>query len=548
MEATPTFGDAPAIDSTVLDAYATPRRLHPLTILQRIVRSLPAVLFISLPLLFGSADRGASINLSILMIYGIVMLPLIMLQYLRFRYWITPNEIVIHSGVLTRRKRSIPLDRIQNIEIERSLLPRLLGSAKVKIETAGSKGTEGVLEYVSLAEAKDVRRIVRIYQRQHKQRPQTRSDVASPKIESSAKSTSGSTERIHLFSMPLRQVLLSGAFRFSLVYLALIFSGIQYFMDALGMDPEEIAIWIDRGELKPYMEFVLSSPWLIGTAVAILAALSGWLAGILVNLSKYYNFELWLQNDKLQKRHGLLTVSEGSIPLKKVQSLILRSNPLMRRFGWYRLELQTMGFDVEKRGHHVAVPFAQKEDILKLAPFIRPFALPETFTSVSRITIRRRFIRYSMILLAVVLPLSYFWLWNLWGLVLMPFLLFFAVLQYRYHGYAFDGTVLFIKRGVVRQQIAVVPLDKIQVFYTTHSLFQRRLGLKTILIDTAGASSFTIPRVVDVKSDTADDFVNALYGSFIDHFDTIRDANRVLNSEESEASFPDADQHVPPEN
>ncbi|MFQ5571486.1 MAG: PH domain-containing protein, partial [Rhodothermales bacterium] len=301
-------------------------------------------------------------------------------------------------------------------------------------------------------------------------------------------------------------------------YIAIILSGFQYAGDAVGLAPEDIADWLIHGGLDPYTESAKSAPWLVGTVMVVLAVLVGWITGILINLNKYYGFQLWLEGDKLHKRHGLLTVSEGTIPLKKVQSLILRTNPLMRRFGWYRLELQTMGYDVEKQGYQVAAPFAKKSDILRLAPHIRSFSPPQTFTPVSRLTIRRAFIRYSVVLLVGLLPLSYFWPQALWGLLVLPLLLYLAVLRYRNHGYTLSDDILYIKRGVIQHYLWVVPLDKFQVFYTSSSFFQRRLGLRSLVVDTAGAGSFHYPKIVDVVSETADPFMLHLYQRFQAHF------------------------------
>jgi len=486
------------------------QRLHPLTLVQRVVKSLPALFFI---LFFRSSDTENWITLAFLLLYGVFALPMIILQYMRFQYWITPREVVIHSGVLTRRKRNIPLDRIQNIVIERSLLPRLLGTAKVKIETAGSKTTEGVLEYVSLDEAQRIREIVRSYQRQ-------RATAAPATLEAPAEHSPAAVEAMAqvLFTMTLPRILLSGVFRFSMLYIALIFSGLQTVMDPLNLTPEQIAEWLRGDGLLPFTDAAQSSPWLLGIFTVFAAMLLGWLTGIMINLTKYYGFRLWLEGDKLHRRHGLLTVSEGTIPLKKVQSLILRSNPLMRRFGWYRLELQTMGYDVEKQGYQVAVPFAKKDEILELASHIRPFALPETFAPVSKITIRRTFIRYSMTLLVVLVPLAYYWQPALWGLLTLPLLLYLAFLQYRNHGYALHDDILYIRRGVFQHYVWVVPVDKFQVFYTAGSFFQRRLGLRSLVIDTAGAGSFRFPQVVDVGAETAEAFIETLYGRFQSHF------------------------------
>lgn len=496
------------------DRLANGRRLHPLTLVQRVLKSLPALFFVLLPFLAGSSDTDNWFTLTFLALYAAVALPMIGLQYLRFHYWITPREIVIHSGVLTRRKRSIPLDRIQNIVIERSLLPRLLGTAKVKIETAGSKASEGVLEYVALDEAQRIQQDVR----SHRQGLAALAPEATAEEAATPEPAAAEEAEQQLFTMTLPRILLSGAFRFSLLYLALIFSGLQYVMDALDFAPEDVADWLLNGGLQPLADAAQASPWMLGVVTVVAAMLFGWLTGIAINLNKYYGFRLWLDGDKLHRRHGLLTVSEGTIPLKKVQSLILRSNPLMRRFGWCRLELQTMGYDVEKQGYQVAVPFARKEEILELARHIRPFALPATFTPVSPITIRRIFIRYSVALLAALVPLAYFWRPALWGMLGIPLLLYLAFLQYRNHGYALHDDILYVRRGVFQHYVWVVPVDKFQVFYTAGTFFQRRLGLRSLVIDTAGAGSFRFPQIVDVVEDTAEDFTRTLYDRFQIHF------------------------------
>ncbi len=483
--------------------------LHPMTLIQRFLVSLPALILLLFPVI-RSGGSAEVVPILAVVLYSVLALPLIFLRYFRFRYQITEREVLIHSGVLTRQHRSIPLERIQNIEIEQSLLPRLFGTAKVKIETAGSAQTEGVLEYVSLARARDIREIVRTYQRQQSEGPDLE---PAPGSEATAarQETPAADPREVLLALPLYRVLLVGMLRFSLLYIALIFSALQQ----LNPDPDEIELWLTRGFLQPIAAFAIASPWLL-TAIAIaLAILLSWVTGILVSFNKYFNFTLWLEGNKLHKRSGLLTLSEGTIPLKRVQALLFRANALMRHFRWYALQLQTMGLESAQKGEQLAAPLARLTEAQAIGQRIYPFEMPAAFHPVSRLTIRRAIVRFTLFLFLIMAALTY---WAgagaAWLLLLVPLIVVYAIMRYRNMGYAYDDTTLFVRKGVFIFTVWVIPIARFQVLYTSSSFFQRRLGLQTVYADTAGAGSVASAEIFDLPADEAGRLVDALYARF----------------------------------
>jgi putative membrane protein len=511
---------------TTLGAVREPQRLHALTLLLRMLASLPALAFILLPVVTNPNSENF-FSLITAVIFGVFAIPAIVLRYLRFSYRITPKQIVIQKGVFNRKNRSIPIERVQNVQIEQNLAARFFGIAKVKIETAGSSATEGTLEYVGIDVAKDIRQVVRSYKRRQAEGAAGAGGEAGGEPAGGAARAGGADApgddalaSETLFTMSLGRVLLSGAFRFSLLYIALIFSLLQFFQ------PETIMDWItaSMGDLEGTTTYVLSHPALAALATVVAAALLGWVSGILLHLNRYYGFALWLEEDKLRKRHGLLTVTEGTIPLSKVQALILRTNPLMRAFGWYELEVQTIGVDLENQGHRVIVPFAQLDPLLELAGRVRSFDLPASFERVSPLTIRRSFLRYTVALSAVALTGVYFWpaaWWHpggaalpWWAFAAVPLILVGAVLSYRYHGYRVRPDAFYIRRGVFAHRIWILPTEKFHVFYTSASIFQRRLGLKTLFVDTAGASGAAYPEVIDLPADEADRQLHGLHDRF----------------------------------
>ena len=485
------------------------KMLHPMTLVQRFIISIPPLIILLYPAI-RSPNSADYVGVFTIVIYGVLALPLIFLRYFRFRYRITPKEIIIQSGVLTRKHRSIPIERIQNIEIEQSLLPRLFGTAKVKIETAGSAKTEGMLEFVGIDTAHAIRDVVRTYQRQTDAEPDTPLEHG-PDQDATTEEAEASNL---LFSMSTGRVFLVGMLRFSLLYIALAFSALQQ----LNPDPDEIELWLTRGWLRPLVEFAISSPALMTLIAVISAVLLSWVTGILVSLNRYYGFKIWLDQNKLHKRHGLLTLSQGTIPISRVQALILRANLLMRRFKWMALEVQTMGLESSQQGHQVAAPLAREEEAVQIASHLLPMKLPEKFHPVSRLIIRRTFIRYFVSMSLFIVPATFYWKPAFWGLGLLAFVPIYAMMTYKNHGYALAGDKLFVRRGVFKHYIWIIPVSKFQVLYASASIFQRRLGLQSVYIDTAGAGGWALPEIIDLTDEDAEMLLQTCYKRFQQSF------------------------------
>ncbi len=471
-------------------------RLHPMTFLQRILVSLPGVALLLVQAWRTGGDGRSLGSLAVLGLYALVALPLIMAQYLQFRYRITDREIIIESGVLNRRVRSIPIERINNVEIEQQLIARLTGTARVKIETASGGKPEGMLELVSLAEAQRIRALVAAHAA-GAARPSEAAGGALP--------VAAETE---LFRMDLGRVLLSGMFRFSLLYIVLAVSSLDY----LGLDVEDVAAAIAEGRLGPLSEMAAAAPVLAGATVLAVAALLSWLTGIALQLNRYFGFRLVLREGKLHKSHGLLTRWSGVIPVHRVQALMLRTNPVMRRFGWTRVEVQMMGIKAEGSGRQPLLPFARPAEAAAAAPHVLAFTLPPALRAVSSLHRRRLSVRYGALLCLPLAAGAHYWGFTLWGLAALPLLLLLARLQYHVHGWELADDLLYIRRGGLIQRYWVIPVGKIQTLSRTSTYFQRRLGLATLAIDLAGAQSRRDhPRIADLPEAAAVDLAAALY-------------------------------------
>ncbi|ERG99618.1 MAG: putative membrane protein, partial [Haloquadratum sp. J07HQX50] len=121
--------------------------LSPLSIPYRVLQRGGSILIAAVFLLRGGTSLpvvGAIGFPAIAGILGLAVFSLVGYEtaYVRrFRYDLTGNSLDIDSGVISRRNREIPLRRIQNVDISRNIIQRVLNIAVVSFETAGGNAT-----------------------------------------------------------------------------------------------------------------------------------------------------------------------------------------------------------------------------------------------------------------------------------------------------------------------------------------------------------------------------------------------------------------------
>jgi len=98
--------------------------------------------------------------LIVIVVLGIVNYIVARVYYDRYLFEFAENAIKIEKGIIRKKYVSIPYERIQNVDIERGVLARILGLSDLQIQTAGYGGeflTEGRLPGLSVENAENLR-------------------------------------------------------------------------------------------------------------------------------------------------------------------------------------------------------------------------------------------------------------------------------------------------------------------------------------------------------------------------------------------------------
>jgi uncharacterized protein len=82
------------------------------------------------------------------------------MSYSRWYYEFNDSGLKLERGIIWKRYSNIPYERIQNVDIHRGILARMLGYSTVMIQTAGYSAramSEGNLPAVSVEESEKIR-------------------------------------------------------------------------------------------------------------------------------------------------------------------------------------------------------------------------------------------------------------------------------------------------------------------------------------------------------------------------------------------------------
>lgn len=466
------------------------QRLSPLSVPYRVVQRGGSVLaFLAFALATGGGTSLPFVGLAgpaaLILVAGggvAVLFAYEAAYYRLFRYDLTADTLDIHSGVVARRTREIPLRRVQNVDIARNVVQRAVGIAAVNFETAGGSGTEAQLRYVSFEEAKRLQRELPRLKRGDDAEDETRAPAEE------------------LFALDDRELALLGALSFDFRLPG--------------------AVFIFASGSVPFVTSLLPDSFgfpaaVVGMAVLVVAAvLVSWVAGATVAVVNYYDFRLVRSGDELQYERGLLQRYDGSIPFDKVQTLTIEDSPLKRWAGYATLLIETAGHgpggNENGRGSEAAVPFASRERIESLVNDIERVGTP-AFERPPKRTRRRYAARY-LIAYSVVTGALYAanavlggipWYWTA---VVLPAIPVAAHYKWMHRGFWLGDDHVVTRNGVLKRETKVVPYYRIQTIIDTRTVFQRRLRLATITIDTAGSLSIggRDAAAVDIDAATAD--------------------------------------------
>ncbi len=511
------------------------RRLHPLTLGFSAITIARQMVWPALVGGFGLGD-GEIARMIPIFVAALAVPALIgaTLKYTLYRWRLTGDELLLRSGVLSRRNRVIPLARVQNVEVRQNVLHRVLGVAELRVETAGAGAeAEAVLSVLGLAEAQGARVRLLAHRRA--------SAVASAAGDGEAVDAIERPAVPPLAQLSTGDVLLAGATANEAGVIAAALAGLLQFADDLPL---------------PFFERVgdavmgrAAESWLVfGAGLVLVFLVLGWLISIAGAVVRYHGFTLAVEGGEMRKRYGLLTVHEASVPLERVQAIRVEESLPRRLLGLASLSIETAGGTPGQRGGAEAfVPIARRAEVGRLVCGIFGDADADTPLQPVHPAARRRLaFGYLVRLLIVWAP---FWgarwldvqpagMLAPWMALLLPLPWLAAGWAYRGRGWALPPGYVMARSGVMTRVTWIVPDRKLQTLHLRATPFQRRRGLATVVVDTAAGGRQAA--IIDLGEPTARRLLHELTAR-IRAATQLRAAERTARAAEAAAARAEAE-------
>ncbi|MUL41848.1 PH domain-containing protein [Streptomonospora sp. PA3] len=219
------------------------------------------------------------------------------------------DHLVVHSGLLRRSSREIPLSRLQAVDVVRPLLMQILGLAELRVELAGGDSSEIRLRYLTWGRAERLRAALLAH----------------------AAGLAGSTPEApewRFYRLPFGLLLGALAFRLPVLGSVMLF-----------------VLLIAAGAAVVSASGVFEAGVLGGAVPLLLGLMRGFLGPLL----RYTDFYASLSPDGLRLRYGVFQARMQTVPPGRVQAVRIVEPLLWRALGVVRVEANVAGYVGERQ-------------------------------------------------------------------------------------------------------------------------------------------------------------------------------------------------------
>jgi putative membrane protein len=256
---------------------------------------------------------------------------------------------------------------------------------------------------------------------------------------------------------------------------------------------------------SPLLDLLMAHQVIAAVAGSIVLASVGLATGMVRTLLRDYSFRLDHSGKGLRRRRGLLTLTDVTLPIRRIQAAIIGTGPFRQAFGWHDLKLQSLARDETTKGDHIVAPLANDPEVAAIIAELgwQPVGADVHWGRISPAYVWA--FAFAMAALAFPATIQFLFVPPIGVAAFAAIIILIAIrwLEWRRTRYALDGDRLLVRRGWWRRRLVILPLTSVQSVDLTENFVSRWFGTASLLIGVAGGSGFSAHAVPALPHETA---------------------------------------------
>lgn len=430
------------------------------------------------------SKASQELNLYVFILIGaIVLLSIIhsLLYYKNFSFQIKDNAFVLQKGYINKENKSIPLERIQTVNIKQNFIQQMIGVVQLDIDTAGSKGKEISLPALRMSQAKELENILL----SKKQDNIETDDI----LEQTSIIAEKNKTLLSLSVIDLAKIALSdNIFKGGLLVLS--------FLYGLYIQYGELVSEKYSTEIETAKTSFSAANWKTFTFLFLVFILLSITISIILNILVNFNLKLSLASQGYKIERGLFNKKSMILPINKIQTYTWTTNPLRKLLNIVTISIKQASSEKVKENNAVYIPGCYSDIEENIRTEVFPGYKNQEYSKEK--TQSYYFLRFWLLLVflpSIIIPFFIGFSISIIAIVLWDISISFMIYKASTKRvFSISKDYLITQKGSIETTKKILALYKIQSVRFKQSIFMKNKGRASLKIYTA-SENISIPYI-----------------------------------------------------